>query len=75
MASELEKYVQEKYKKFIKSQWGRSIYRDFLLLLSFIIFYYLAAVMVVFVVAMSKLNHEKIPKQNIYMPVTFSENS
>ena len=35
MASELEKYVQEKYKKFIKSQWGRSIYRDFLLLLSF----------------------------------------
>ena len=35
MASELEKYVQEKYKKFIKSQWGRSIYSDFLLLLSF----------------------------------------
>ena len=40
-----------------------SIHKDCLLLL------YLAVVMVVFIVAMLKLNLERLPKQNIYIPL------
>ena len=69
---ELEKYVLKRnIIKFIKNQrvlWG-SIYKDCLSLLC------LAVVMTVFAVAILKSNLERVPKQNIYMSITFCENS
>ena len=57
MVSKLEAYLEEKYKKFMKNQrFLGSNYKDYFLLP------FLAVVMVLFVVVMSKANLERIPK-------------
>ena len=62
------KNMYKNNKKYIKNQGVRgSVYKGCLLLI------FLAVVMVVFIVAMLKSNLERIPNQNIYMPIT--ENS
>ena len=65
IVSELEKYVQQKFKKIIKK--SRSFEGPFIR--TVLINVLMAVAMVVFVVAMMKLILERIPKQNIYMRI------
>ena len=65
------KYVKEKniYEIYTKS---RGFEGPFIRAVFY--YFFLDAVIVVFVVAMLKSNLERIPKQNIYMSSTFGEN-